>query len=54
VREYWVVDPFERWVYVFTPGIDGLYGDGILYESGSVPVGIFGGELIALCDIFDY
>jgi Uma2 family endonuclease len=54
VREYWVVQPIEHWVHVFTPNVNGLYGDGVFYESGSVPVGIFGGELISLSDIFDY
>jgi Uma2 family endonuclease len=54
VREYWVLEPTYNVVHVFTPGVDGLYGDGILYESGSVPVSIFGGELISLSDIFDY
>jgi Uma2 family endonuclease len=54
VREYWVVDPLYRWVRVFTPDTNGLYGEGVLYESGAVPVGIFGGELISLSDIFDY
>jgi Uma2 family endonuclease len=54
VREYWVVDPIKRWVRVFTPGVDGLYGTGVLYASGFVPVSIFGGELISISDIFDY
>jgi hypothetical protein len=39
---------------VFTPDMEGHYGDGILYESGTVPVSIFGGELISLSDIFEY
>jgi hypothetical protein len=39
-------------VRVFTPDGEGKYGDGVLYESGAVPVGIFGGELIELTDIF--
>jgi Uma2 family endonuclease len=54
VREYWVVQPIEHWIRVFTPDVEGHYGDGILYESGSVPVSIFGGELISLSDIFEY
>jgi Uma2 family endonuclease len=54
VREYWVVNPIERWVRVFTPDANGLYGEGTLYESGAVPIGIFGGELISFSDIFDY
>jgi Uma2 family endonuclease len=53
VREYWVVHPLDRSVLVFTPGEDGLYGDGVLYESGVIPVGIFGGAGIELSDIFE-
>jgi Uma2 family endonuclease len=32
VREYWVVDPGNRFVLVFLPGADGRYGDGVVYE----------------------
>jgi Uma2 family endonuclease len=53
VREYWVVDPVGEWIRVFTLGVDGRYGDGVLYERGSsVPVGIFGGALIEFSAIF--
>jgi Uma2 family endonuclease len=53
VSEYWIVQPTEHWVLVFTLGESGVYGDGILYERGaSVPVGIFGGALIEASDIF--
>jgi Uma2 family endonuclease len=52
VREYWVVEPMEHWIRVFTRGVDGKYGDGVLYESGVVPVSIFGGAGIELRDIF--
>jgi Uma2 family endonuclease len=52
VLEYWIVEPVEHWIRVFTRGVDGKYGDGVLYEAGTVPVGILGGELIELSDIF--
>jgi Uma2 family endonuclease len=52
VREYWVVYPLDRCIRVFTLSADGKYGDGVLYESGVVPVGIFGGAGIELSDIF--
>jgi Uma2 family endonuclease len=53
VREYWVVQPTEHWVLVFTLGESGVYGDGVLYERGAaVPVGIFGGALIEASAIF--
>jgi Uma2 family endonuclease len=54
VREYWVVDPLNCCIHVFTPGVNGLYGTGVLYSSGFIPVSIFGGELISLSDIFEY
>jgi Uma2 family endonuclease len=53
VSEYWIVQPTDHWVRVFTPDVDGKYGDGVLYERGAaVPVGIFGGALIEASDIF--
>jgi Uma2 family endonuclease len=53
VREYWIVQPLDHWVKVFVLGIDGKYSPGVVYESGSVPVSIFGGALIELSSIFE-
>jgi hypothetical protein len=33
-------------------GVDGKYGAGVLYDSGRVPVGIFGGMGIDIRKIF--
>jgi Uma2 family endonuclease len=54
VREYWIVQPLDHWVKVFVLGVDGKYAPGVVYESGAVPVSIFGGALIELSSIFEY
>ncbi len=40
VREYWVVDPGNKFVQVFRPGPDGLYGEGelrdMVYDASSI------------------
>jgi hypothetical protein len=42
-------------VNVYILGTDGKYDEGTSYEEdGSVPVSIFGGELIELSSIFEY
>jgi Uma2 family endonuclease len=51
VREYWVVFPLEG-VHVFTLGSDGKYGDGVIYDSGRIPVSIFSGLSIDLRKLF--
>jgi len=35
VREYWVVDPGNRFALVFRRGNDGRYGDGLVYERNA-------------------
>jgi len=52
VSEYWVVFPYDETIQVFLLQPDGKYDKGKLYESGNVPVGIFGGEEIELESIF--
>jgi Uma2 family endonuclease len=52
VREYWVVYPLDKELCVFTLGEDGKYGQGVEYERGAVPIGIFGGVSIELGSIF--
>jgi Uma2 family endonuclease len=52
VREYWVVYPLDRRIEVFTLGVDGRYGSGVVYEKGRIPVGIFGGKGIVISRIF--
>jgi Uma2 family endonuclease len=52
VREYWVVYPLDHVISVFTLGSDGKYGEGVEYNSGVVPIGIFGGISIELGSIF--
>jgi Uma2 family endonuclease len=51
VLEYWIVQPVECWVRVFTL-IDGHYDDGVLYESGRIPISIFSGLSIDLRKLF--
>jgi Uma2 family endonuclease len=53
MREYWVVDPVACGVNVYILGADGRYDEETTYESGVVPVGIFGGAGIELSDIFE-
>ncbi len=52
VREYWVVFPYEEGVMVFILQPDGKYDQGTKYESGKVPVHIFGDYEIDFTDIF--
>ena len=52
VREYWVVYPLEKGIEVFLMQSDGKYDEGKRYETGTVPVHIFGGYEIDLKDIF--
>jgi Uma2 family endonuclease len=52
VREYWVVYLPDHLLRVFTLGADGKYGEGVEYNSGVVPIGIFGGIGIELGSIF--
>jgi Uma2 family endonuclease len=33
VREYWIVDPGNRYVRVYTRGTEGKFGEGILYQT---------------------
>ena len=52
VIEYWVVYPFEKGIEVFLLQPDGKYNEGTRYETGKIPVFIFGGYEIDLEDIF--
>jgi len=52
VREYWVVFPYEEGVMVFLLQPDRKYDQGTKYESGKVPVHIFGDYEIDFMDIF--
>jgi Uma2 family endonuclease len=52
VREYWVVHPFEQGIEIFLLQADGKYNEGTKYETGKVPVHIFGGLEIDFDDIF--
>ncbi|MCL2512196.1 MAG: Uma2 family endonuclease [Bacteroidales bacterium] len=55
VKEYWVVHPKDKTVFVFLLQENGRYDDGTLYEgAGKAPVHIFENYLIDLNDIFDY
>ena len=56
VREYWIVDPAERLVWVYTLEEDGFYHTATVYSAGSVqptvPVGILEGCEIDLTTVF--
>lgn len=56
VREYWIVDPAERLVWVYTLEEDGFYHTATVYSAGSVqptvPVGILEGCVIDLTTVF--
>ena len=51
VREYWIVHPVDKIITVFLLKPDGKYDEGVLYESGQVPVTIFNVTL-EISDIF--
>ena len=54
VKEYWIVDPKTKLVYVFLLQSDGKYEEGTIYESGQkAPVSIFEGLEIDLDEIFE-
>jgi Uma2 family endonuclease len=52
VKEYWVVYPNDKCIRVFILDSDGMYDDGILYETGSIPVHVLNNAEIQLNDIF--
>jgi len=52
VKEYWVVYPSDKGIEVFLLQPDGKYDEGTKYETGKVPVHIFGGYEIDINDIF--
>ena len=52
VKEYWVVYPFEKGIEIFLLQPNGKYDEGTRYESGKVPVHIFGGCEIDIEDVF--
>ena len=52
VKEYWVVYPLEKGIEVFLLQPNGKYDEGTKYETGAIPVHIFGGYEIDLKDIF--
>ena len=52
VKEYWVVYPNEKGVEVFLLQHDGKYDEGTRYETGTVPVHIFGDCEIDIDEIF--
>jgi Uma2 family endonuclease len=54
VREYWIVDPKAKLVYVFLLQPDGKYDEGIVYECDQkAPVHIFEGLEIDLKELFE-
>ena len=54
VKEYWIVDPKTKLVYVFLLQSDGKYEEETIYESGQkAPVSIFEGLEIDLDEIFE-
>ena len=54
VREYWIVDPKPKTVYVFLLQPDGKYDLGTVYECPKkVPVHIFEGLEIDLNELFE-
>ena len=54
VREYWIVDPKAKTVYVFLLQPDGEFDDGNLYEVGQkAPVHILEGLEIDLKELFE-
>jgi len=54
VREYWVVLPYyhDRGIIQFILQDDGKYDEGTRYETGAIPIHIFGGATIELDNIF--
>ena len=56
VREYWIVDPAERQVWVYMLEEDGFYHTATVYSAGSVqptvPVGVLEGCEIDLRTVF--
>jgi len=52
VREYWVVFPLDKGIEVFLLLPDGKYDEGTRYESGKIPVSVFGDYEIDFEDIF--
>ena len=52
VKEYWVVFPLEKGIEVFLLQPNGKYDEGTRYESGKIPVFIFGGHEIDFEEIF--
>ena len=53
VREYWIVDPGNKTVQVFTLDENGLYDAAEVYiESAAVPVSLWEGFSIALSEVF--
>ncbi len=54
VREYWIVDPINRTVYVYLLSENGVYGRPSVYvEADSPEVKIFPGLVIDLESVFD-
>ena len=53
VKEYWLVDPGNQTVQVYTPGDDGRYGRSEVYAAGDqVKAGIFSDLIIDLTAVF--
>jgi Uma2 family endonuclease len=52
VREYWVVVPASESVLQFILQPDGKYDRGTKYETGEVPIHIFGGLTVDLKEVF--
>jgi Uma2 family endonuclease len=53
VREYWIVDPFDKVVHIFLLQPDGKFDEGMTYECNeNAPVHIFEGLEIDLKELF--
>ena len=53
VSEYWIVFPYDEVIQIFRRQPDGKYDKGTIYESGNIPIGIFGGEEFEIESIFN-
>jgi Uma2 family endonuclease len=55
VREYWLVDPGNRYVHVYRLGEEGRYPDPVVFvDKAKVPSGVCPGLVIDLGELFGY